>query len=254
MSEKFSEGVGNWRGKLGLVRDAVRQELVTRQLSEHIPPPTNETIVLDVGSGQGTQAIRLAGLGYSVTGIEPSDELRTIAQKSVEAFPDSLQFYKGTLSEVPDNIVTKFDVVCCHGVLMYLPELESSISKLVSLAKQGGIISVLTRNRASIAMRAGMSKDWSAAIKGFDDKYYENRLGINDVRADEPDEVIESLRQNGAELVEWYGVRLFTDHWKDQQSPEDIEELIEAEYQAGKRDPYRRLTSLTHVIAKRKVS
>lgn len=251
MTEKFTEGVANWQDKLGLVRDAVRQELVTRQLSEHLPKPSNTIKVLDVGSGQGTQVIRLASLGYDVTGIEPSDELRDMAEKSAEVASTNVRFHKGTLEEIPREIDSEFDVVCCHGVLMYLPELETSIRRLVSLVRRGGIMSVLTRNRASIAMRAGMTKDWAAAISGFDEKHYNNRLGIKDVRADDPEEVIESLRKNGAELLGWYGVRLFTDHWDDQQLPEDIEELIEAEYQAGRRDPYRRLTSLTHVIAQR---
>ncbi|HTE21789.1 MAG TPA: methyltransferase domain-containing protein [Candidatus Limnocylindria bacterium] len=251
MAEKFSEGVASWQNKLGLVRDAVRQELVSRQLLEHLPSPALDINVLDVGSGQGTQAIHLANLGYAVTGVEPSEELRKIAEQDSERTANPVRFLNGTLENMPTEAGSGFDVVCCHGVLMYLPELEASVSRLVSLVRPGGILSVLTRNRASIAMRAGMSQDWLSAIKGFDERYYANRLGINEVRADEPEEVIESLRRNGAELINWFGVRLFTDHWEDQPLPEDFDELVEAEYQAGRRDPYRQLTSLTHVIAQR---
>lgn len=251
MTEKFTEGITNWQQKLGLVRDVVRQELVTRQLSEHLPPSSVQIRILDVGSGQGTQAIRLASLGYDVTGIEPSDELRAVAEKDASNVGVSAQFYKGTLEDIPAQIEQGFDVVCCHGVLMYLPDLETSLGRLVSLVRRGGLVSVLTRNRASIAMRAGMAGDWAAALKGFDERYYENRLGIKNVRADDPEEVIDSLKEQGAETVGWYGVRLFTDHWDDRQAPAGIKDLIEAEYQAGKREPYRRLTSLTHVMARR---
>jgi len=54
-----------WVGHLGSVRDLVRQELVARQLAEHLPQPAAGPVlrVLDVGCRQGTQAIRLARLG-----------------------------------------------------------------------------------------------------------------------------------------------------------------------------------------------
>lgn len=74
MTEKFSDGVEQRQGRLGLVRDAVRQELVSRQLSEHLLSPSLDARILDIGSGQGTQAIRFADLGYAVMGVEPSDE------------------------------------------------------------------------------------------------------------------------------------------------------------------------------------
>lgn len=250
MSEKFSDGVNQWESKLGLIRDAVRQELVTRQLNEQLPPASEDIRILDVGSGQGTQANRLANLGYKVTGIEPSEELLKIAIADSQAAPNAALYLNGTLGNIPDDAGQDFDVVCCHGVLMYLPELGPAIQKLTKLVRPGGLISVLTRNRASIAMRAGMSKNWQDALQGFDAMHYKNRLGIEDVRADEPQEVIKALEDNNAKLLRWYGVRLFTDHWGDQPITNDFDLSVDAEFEAGKRDPYRQLTSLTHVIAR----
>ncbi len=252
MSEKFADAVGNWQDKLGLVRDTVRQELVTRQLAEHLPHPSLSVNVLDVGCGQGTQAIRLAEQGYNVVGVDPSGELLAIAEKAAMEYQtkfNRIKFFTGTLETMPESAGDEFDVVCCHGVLMYLPELEPAIRQLVQLTKPGGLISVLTRNRFSIAMRAGMTNDWPGAIEGFDAHNYTNRVGVESVRGDEPNEVIKAFGINGAELVAWYGVRLFTDHWADQNLPDNFAELIKAEEQAGRRDPYRNLTSLTHVIA-----
>jgi hypothetical protein len=39
---------------------------------------------------------------------------------------------------------------------MYLPSLAETVSALVGVARPGGLVSILTRNRAGIAMRAGM--------------------------------------------------------------------------------------------------
>lgn len=110
---------------------------------------------------------------------------------------------------------------------------------------------MLTRNRAGIAMRAGMSGEWSAALDSFDAHHYRNRLGIERVRADEPEEVRRALASADAERVAWYGVRLFTDHWGSEVVPDDFAALVAAEEEAGRRDPYRSLAALTHTIAVR---
>jgi S-adenosylmethionine-dependent methyltransferase len=255
----FEAGSDRWRQGLGKVRDAVRQELITRQLARHLPelgtgrPPA----VLDVGCGQGTQAIRLARSGYDVTAVDLSEELLALARATVEAGPDAgalrLRFERADLLDLPAAYQGRFDVVCCHGVLMYLPSLAAGLQALVHAAGPGGIISVVTRNRAAIAMRAGMSGDWRQALAGFDSKYYRNRLGIDGVRADEPEEVGRSLTGAGAERVAWYGVRLFTDHWAPVEPPRDFTDLVEAEAEAGRRDPYRSVAALTHTIARRRL-
>ncbi|MFI5271077.1 MAG: class I SAM-dependent methyltransferase [Candidatus Saccharimonadales bacterium] len=252
MKSNFSEGVDKWKNKIGLLRDEIRQELVTKQLSEYLPPASEKTTVLDVGCGQGTQAIKLAQSGFQVVGIDPSEELLKIAKESSsQKGLKNLKFFKGTLEDLPKEVGTDFDVVCCHGVLMYLPDLNESISQLLRLTRPGGIISTLTRNRFDIAMRAGMSRDWQGAIEGFDKRYYNNRVGVSNVRADEPQEVIDALEASGSKLLNWFGVRLFTDHFEDESVPDNFDLILKAEEEAGRRDPYRQLTSLTHVISRK---
>lgn len=252
MKSNFTEGVDKWKNKLGFLRDEVRQELVTKQLSEYLPPVSETVTILDVGCGQGTQAIRLAQAGFNVVGIDPSEELLNLAQESARhQGVKNLKLYKGTLEDLPPEIGTDFDVVCCHGVLMYLPELEPAIQKLITLARPGGIISTLTRNRFDIAMRAGMSRDWQGAIEGFDARNYNNRVGVSSVRADEPQEVIDVLDANGSKLLNWSGVRLFTDHFDDERVPSNYDQILKAEEEAGRRDPYRQLASFSHIISKK---
>jgi len=251
MADVFAEGVSKWQDKLGLARDAVRQELVTRQLLEYLPTPDTDVRVIDIGSGQGTQANRLADLGYNVIGVDPSEKLLEGAIQTAREHTNGARFAVGTLEEMSKWVGTEFDLVCCHGVLMYMPELVPAIRGLVSLARQGGLISVLTRNPASIAMRAGLRGDWQGAIDGFDARSYTNQLVGSTLRADSPDDIAEAFRESGAEPVSWYGVRTFIDHWDDVPVPDNFETLAKAEYQAGKRDPYRQLAALVHVIAER---
>jgi S-adenosylmethionine-dependent methyltransferase len=246
-----------WRAGLGKVRDAVRQELVARQLAEHLPPPTTvgAVAVLDAGCGQGTQAIRLARAGYQVHGLDLSEELLALAQaaaarESAEV-RQRLRFERGDLLHLDSSFSGRFDVVCCHGVLMYLPSLPDGLAALTAAARPGGMLSVLTRNRAGIAMRAGMSGQWTAAIDAFDARHYRNRVGIDNVRADEPEEVRAGMERAGASPSAWYGVRLFTDHYGAAETSQDFAALLDAEAEAGRRDPYRAVAALTHTIAVR---
>jgi S-adenosylmethionine-dependent methyltransferase len=252
----FATGIAVWRRGLGLVRDTVRQELVHHQLMVHLPRPSaSEPVrVLDVGCGQGTQALWLARSGYQVTGLDPSDELLALAEEALASegtdVRDRVRLRQGTIEQCQDA-GAPFDVVCCHGVVMYLPSLEEAARQLVAAVRPGGLVSVLSKNRANLAWRAAMNANWQGALAAFDAHSYTNRLGVDHARADDPDEVTAVLASLGADTLAWYGVRLFTDHWGDVEPPEDFEALVRAEQEAGRRDPYRRLAGATHVVAKR---
>jgi S-adenosylmethionine-dependent methyltransferase len=252
--ERFDPGVDAWLSGLGLVRDAVRQELVRQQLSRHLPDVPESLLVLDAGCGQGTQAIELARLGHRVVGVDLSwkllDAAKTAAASETSDVRGRLDFRAGDILELSDEHRWRYDLVCCHGVAMYLPSLDAVVSALVAACEPGGVISLLTRNRAGIALRAGMTGDWTTAIESFGARYYRNRLGIEDARADEPVEVQEALAASGATTVAWYGVRLFTDHWGQERPDHDFPRLLAAEEEAGRRDPYRLLAALTHTIAR----
>jgi S-adenosylmethionine-dependent methyltransferase len=251
--QRFAPGVAAWKTGTSRVRDAVRQELVTRQLVAHLPVGLGPLRVLDAGCGQGTQALALARLGQLVVGVDISEELLEVARMTAAREPADvaarLRFEEGDLLNLSRDHAGRYDLVCCHGVAMYLPSLEATVGSLVEAARPGGLVSLVTRNRAGIAMRAGMSGDWHGAIGSFDARQYTNRLGIEAVRADEPGEVVAALAAAGAATRAWYGVRLFCDHWETADLPPDFADLLDAEEEAGRRDPYRAVAALTHTIA-----
>ena len=253
VSARFEPGVRAWIEGVGSVRDAVRQALVSRQLAAHLPDDVGRLEVLDAGCGQGTQAIALARLGHRVTGVDVSEELLAKAERAARKEPAEvcarLGFERADVLALGAARRGCYDVVCCHGVAMYLPSLAELVDQLVAVARSGALVSLLTRNRAGIAMRAGMTGQWSAALEGFDTSHYTNRLGIEQARADDPAEVRTALNAAGADPLGWYGVRLFSDHWDREASTEDLEALIAAEEEAGRRDPYRAVAALTHTLA-----
>jgi 2-polyprenyl-3-methyl-5-hydroxy-6-metoxy-1,4-benzoquinol methylase len=85
-------GVSIWRRNLGSVRDVVRQQLVARQLREHLPGPDEPGLqVLDAGCGRGTQALELACLRHSVLGVDVSERLLNLARGAAVREPPDVR-------------------------------------------------------------------------------------------------------------------------------------------------------------------
>ncbi|GAA2770331.1 class I SAM-dependent methyltransferase [Nonomuraea dietziae] len=240
----FEGAEGRWRAGLGTLRNVVRQELVTRQLDRHLPAAPAR--VLDAGCGQGTQALRMAERGHDVTGVDASRELLDLIDPALVRTVQSDLSGLSSLFE-PES----FDVVLCHGVLMYLDEPGSLLTDLAALVRPGGFLSLLVRNGDALAMRPGLMGDWQAALRAFEGGHYTNRLGLR-ARADRRLDLSAALSARGLEVVAWYGVRVFTDLDPDtEEAPADLDALIACEELAGRTDPYRSVAALTHLIGGR---
>ncbi|MCX4453608.1 methyltransferase domain-containing protein [Streptomyces sp. NBC_01340] len=244
---------------MGGLRDVVRQELVARQLDEQIAgrfPVGQRLRVLDVGMGQGTQALRLARAGHQVTGLEQDAKMLAVAREALAAEPEGIRsrvrLIEGDGRETGVHFLPgSFDVVLCHGVLMYVEEPDPLLAGLARMLAPGGLLSLLVRNADALAVRPGLSGDWPATLAAFDTDAYVNRLGLA-VRADRLATLTSTLAGIGAPLHAWYGVRVFTDTAPDGTPvPEDVETLLAAEERAGRTDPYRQVAALLHLCGVR---
>lgn len=267
MPAVFVKGMHPWLQRLGMLRNVVRQELVTRQLREHLPAAGSA--VLDVGAGQGTQAIQLAREGYRVTAVEPDPRMRAASEAVLVNEPESVRrrmdVRAGGLGELTKSTHgATYDVVLCHGVLMYLPDSAPAIAELARAVAPDGILSLLARNGAAMAWRPALRRQWTSAAAMLDeveratlegrDAIYDNEIGVR-ARADRLDRLVELLTANGLGLRAWYGVRVATDGVPvDEQVPDDPAELaalLDIEERLGRTDPYRALGTLLHIVAGR---
>jgi SAM-dependent methyltransferase len=237
---------------LGRLRDVVRQEVLRSQLAG-LPqlgcPPAR---VLDVGCGQGTQALHLARAGHAVTGIDSSAELLAAFAAALAAEPAEVarrvRLIHGAGQNAPELVDGAFDLVLCHGVLMYLGDITPMLTALSQVTAPGGAISLLVRNGLATAMRDGLRGRWPAALAAFDSKDYVNRLGLA-ARAHAPADVDEVLAPLGWQRRKWFGVRVFTDHLDESApGPAILADLLAAEREAGRRDPYRCVAALLHLV------
>jgi S-adenosylmethionine-dependent methyltransferase len=253
VSTAFTAGEGDWQQRLGRLRDVVRQELITRQLLAELPPPP--VPVIDLGCGQGTQAVRLARLGYEVTGVDASGDLlaRFEADLAAEAADvrARVRIRHGLIEDCPERSgPSRFAGVLCHGVLMYAADPDPMLRAVAQLTAPGGVVSLLVRNGDALAMRPGLLGDWAACAGAFSSVSYQNRIGLT-ARADRLAELTSRLADRGLRLSAWYGVRVFTDTAPDDAvPPPDIAALLDCEERAGRTDPYRRVAALLHLIAR----
>jgi hypothetical protein len=122
------------------------------------------------------------------------------------------------------------------------------------VASADGWLSLLVRNGLAPAMRDGLRGDWVGARAAFDSRGYVNRLGLP-ARAHTPAELDDALAAFGRRPERWCGVRVFSDH-RDGGAPsrDELEQLLAAECEAGRRDPYRSVAALLHLTYSRSQS
>ena len=261
----FVAGQQPWLERLGNLRNVVRQELVTRQLAAHLP--RGPLRVLDVGAGQGTQALRLARLGHSVTAVEPDGRMRAAFERAAAGLTGEQRDHVTLVATDLAGLAsvtrpTAYDVVMCHGVLMYLPESRPAVAALARRVAPGGVVSIVARNGDAMAWRPARRHDWRAAMAMLEelqqasaegrDAHYRNEIGV-DARADTLASLTSDCESVGLDVTRWYGIRVASDDVPvDEPAPEgeELADLLDVEERLGATDPYRALGTLLHVIAR----
>jgi SAM-dependent methyltransferase len=246
-------------GAYASVKGLVRTYVLHHQLLEHLPPAP--AAVLDVGGGAGHQSFPLAQAGYEVTLLDPSAAMLDRARQRLERLPDEAR-RRVTLvqadGEKADEAVDgrRFAAVLCHGVLGYQDRPEPLVDQLCRCAAAGGLVSIMTGNADASAVRPAMERRWEDALASFDARTEIGVLGVPG-RADTVEELSELMRLRGVQPLRWYGVWLFVD-WLEfsgvELDPTDSEQVAATaavELEAARRDPYRRLSRVFHLLGRK---
>lgn len=241
------------------VKGYVRTYVLHHQLLEHLPP--TPASVLDVGGGAGHQSFPLAQAGFDVTLLDPSTAMLERAKERLLQLPEETQrrvTFVQADGEHADEALDgrRFAAVLCHGVLGYLEHPEPLVSQLCRCADTGGIVSIMTGNAKASAVQPALERRWEDALAAFDIRSGVGVLGLHS-RADTVEEVSELLKGGGVEPVDWYGVWLFVDWLEfsgvtlDPDDEEQVAATATVELEASRRDPYRQLSRVFHLVGRK---
>lgn len=253
MRDSFSPLAGRYLAADANLRQTVCHALVARALAMHLPEPPAR--IADIGGGAGQQAIPLARSSHEVTVLDTSPKMLGEARRRLEAETsdtrDRVRLVEGAGESAPGLFgKSAFDAVLCHGVLMYLEDPRDMIRSLANLVRPGGIVSVLAKNASALAARPALEGRYREALGLIGADRAPGRLGVV-TRGDTIEGLSEACREVGLVMERWYGVRTFTDHLGDAPPGHDLPDVLELEWEAGERDPYRSVSRLIHVLARK---
>ncbi len=246
-------------GAYATVKGYVRTYVMHHQLLAHLPAPP--ATVLDVGGGAGHQSFPLAQAGYDVTVLDPSPAMLDKARGRLEGLPEEVQRRVTLLraeGERAEEAVDgrRFSAVLCHGVLGYLDRPGPVVEQLCRCAAHGGVVSIMTANARAMAVQPALERRWTDALAAFDASAGVGVLGVQG-RADTVEEISELLRNGGVEPDCWYGVWLFVDWLEfsgadlDPGDTAQVAATAAVELEAGRRDPYRQLSRVFHLLGRK---
>ncbi len=240
------------------LKGVVRHHVIHGHLLAHLPPPP--AAVVDVGGGAGAQSIPLARLGYDVTIVDPSaamlDQARATLRSEAADVRSRVTLVQSPGETAPGALDRRtFAAVLCHGVVMYADDPAPLLTALADLTPPGGVLSLVALNAATMAVRPALDGRWRDALEAFDATTEVGVLGL-DTRADTLDDLTARLAGHGLRREAWYGVWLFTDGWTSVTTDEvdevdDLDALLAVELEASRRDPYRSLSRLLHLVGRR---
>ena len=241
------------------VKGYVRNYVMHRQLLDHLPAAPAS--VLDVGGGAGNQSFPLAEAGYEVTVLDSSPAMLDRARQRLAQLPADAQG-RARLVEAEGQRAAealdgqRFAAVLCHGVLGYLDDPRPVVEQLCRCAAPGGIVSIMTGNAAAGAVQPALERRWADALASFDATTGIGVLGVRGT-SHTVEELSALIQTWGVPPERWYGVWLFVD-WLEfsgvELDPTDTEQLAATaavELEAARRDPYRQLSRVFHLIGRK---
>ena len=122
--------------------------------------------VLEVAPGPGYLSIELAKRGFSVTGVEISEDFITIEKRNAEEAGVSVDFKQGNASDMPlpDGY---FDFIICSAAFKNFSEPLKALNEMHRVLKPSGtaLIIDMNHNATNEDIESEMQK---SGMKGFD--------------------------------------------------------------------------------------
>jgi S-adenosylmethionine-dependent methyltransferase len=254
--DEFGQMLPEWQAENSMPWGQLRYHSTWRNIAKHIED--RPLHVLDIGGGDGMDAIHYASLGHSVTLSDCSSTMLTEARKLADeqGVAERLRLIQTGPEAVPDLFHEKpFDLILCHMMIEFVPDVQSLLRNACKLLTPRGLLSVLDTNRYSdVYMQAFQKKSLSGAYNAVGGKEYFHPWVNRLTPRFSADEIIDQFSQNDCSLVGHYGVLNVCAYLPNEPKfdPEYYRELEILEDRLTDRYPYTLLARFFQVIAQKK--
>lgn len=254
-ADEFGQVLQLWKDENSMPWGRLRYDTSRMNIARH----TDEKMlrILDVGGGDGMDAIHYAKIGHSVTLMDSSSTMLSEARMSAEKQGVSgqlnfLQTETGTLPSILDE--QPFDLILCHMMMEFVPDARVLLSEMCKLLVTGGRISILDTNRyGDVYMQALQMNSLPDAIRAVGMKEYFHPWVNRLTPRFSADDFIDQMEENGCALVGHYGVLNICAYLPNEPkfNPQYFSELKELEHQLTDKYPYYLLARFFQVIARK---
>lgn len=255
LPDVFDSHMSAWKEWQNAPWGRLRYKIGQMNLFRHLPEGTLR--ILDIGSGNGLDAIPLAALGHQLTLIDFSSEMLAEAKASAEEFgvSEMMTFHQADLTALPALFPSPaFDVILCHNLIQYIEDASAALQTICQTLRPGGLLSIICVNRYSDAYRAALQQgDLAAAISRLEATTSAGLFGV-EVHAYAAEEMIQPLQKAGCMVMGSYGVRCICDYIANNDlktDPASFAQLEQLEYALSDRYPYYLLARFFQIIARK---
>jgi 2-polyprenyl-6-hydroxyphenyl methylase/3-demethylubiquinone-9 3-methyltransferase len=147
----YDRMAGSWWEESGFLHvltalNPARFGYMRRVLTEELEQDPAGLRALDVGCGGGLLAEEFARLGFTVVGVDPSEESLAAARRHATGQGLTIEYRHATGEALPFGDES-FDIVYCCDVLEHVADLQKVIAETARVLKPGGIYLYDTINR-----------------------------------------------------------------------------------------------------------
>lgn len=255
-SETFATHLEEWKAWQRAPWSKLRYSVAGANLAGHLPRGALQ--VLDLGGGNGLDAIPLAVSGHDVTIADFSQAMLAEARRNAKEAHvlGNIDFVLAPADAVSDHLPQEgFDVVLSHNLLQYLDDPRRMFDNLRDVLRTEGILSIMSVNRHSEVYRTILqSGDAVDALAQLEARTHTAGMFEREVRRYSADEIVKLLNEGGFTVVGEYGIRCFVDYITDNERKFDsayFRDLERLEMEASRRFPFKHAARFFQLIAQK---
>ncbi|MCH6163362.1 class I SAM-dependent methyltransferase [Streptomyces marispadix] len=257
MRTPFDAALESWRAwqdaPWGRLRYATAEFNLARRLA---PLGEGPLRVLDLAGADGGDAVRLLRRGHHVTIVDFSPGMLAAARERArrDGTDAGLDTVEADVLDLPEPVTsTRYDLVLCHNLLQYLDAPAPAVRSAVSLARRGGVVSVMALNRHATPLGLAVrSLDPAAALDALDRRRSHGVTFDAELTLHTAEEIARLLTAAGCAALEHCGIHNVNDHITDdgrKHDPEFYAALEALELAMTDRHPYPHTAKIFQLLA-----